>query len=129
MVLGLRRSLFRFCVVHVAERWLHCRLCTINVTCVRLCHTWNCLGRIVTNFQSISSNGFDFKIPDETIRIINELASQVGSPTYIKTPNFHKKEGITKPLPNGLGGGGGGEGEPTVVTSDTNRSKTPLKNR
>ena len=26
-----------------------------------------------------------------------------------------------------LGGGGGGEGEPTVVTSDTNRSKTPSK--
>ena len=67
------------------------------------------------NFQSISSNGFDFKIPDETIRVINQLASQVGSPTYIKTPNFHKKEGITKPVPNGLGGGvssygGGGSG-------------------
>jgi hypothetical protein len=62
------------------------------------------------NFQSISSNGFDFKIPDETIRIINQLASQVGSPTYIKTPNFHKKESITKPSPNGLGGGGGGSG-------------------
>ena len=68
----------------------------------------------LTNFQSISSNGFDFKIPDETIRIINELASQVGSPTYIKTPNFHRKEGISKPVPNGLGGGssnyGGGGG-------------------
>ena len=68
----------------------------------------------LSNFQSISSNGFDFKIPDETIRIINELASQVGSPTYIKTPNFHRKEGISKPVPNGLGGGssnyGGGGG-------------------
>ena len=60
----------------------------------------------LSNFQSISSNGFDFKIPDETIRIINELASQVGSPTYIKTPNFHRKEGISKPnpklFPNGI---------------------------
>ena len=61
----------------------------------------------LSNFQSISSNGFDFKIPDETIRIINELASQVGSPTYIKTPNFHRKEGISKPSSNGLGSGGG----------------------
>ncbi len=26
-----------------------------------------------------------------------------------------------------LGGGGAGEGEPSVVTSDTNRSKTPSK--
>ena len=37
--------------MHVAERWLRYRLCTINVTCVRLCHTWNCLGRIVTSLQ------------------------------------------------------------------------------
>ena len=50
----------------------------------------------LTTFQSINSNGFDFTIPAETLRIINELASQVGSPTYIKTPNFHKKE-VVKP--------------------------------
>ena len=63
----------------------------------------------LTTFQSISTNGFDFKISDETIRIINELASQVGSPTYIKTPNFHKKEGI-KPNNGSTGGGGSGGG-------------------
>ena len=28
------------------------------------------------NFQSISLNGFDFKIPDETIRIINMNAKK-----------------------------------------------------
>ena len=41
---------------------------------------------------SITFDGFDFNIPDETIQLIQELSSQVGSPTYIKTPNFQKKE-------------------------------------
>ena len=31
-------------------------------------------------------------IPEETIILINELASKVGAPTYIKTPVFKKKE-------------------------------------
>ena len=62
----------------------------------------------LTNFQNISTNGFDFTIPEETIRIINELASQVGSPAYIKTPNFHKKEDSKSG--NGGGSGGGGNG-------------------
>lgn len=64
----------------------------------------------LSQFQSINLNGFDFKIPDDTIRIINELASHVGAPTYIKTPNFHKKEGVMKPSNSGSGGGGGGSG-------------------
>lgn len=37
-------------------------------------------------------NGFEIQIPEETIKFIGELTSQVGSPTYIKTPNFQKKE-------------------------------------
>ena len=35
---ALTRSLFRFRVVHVAERWPCYKLCTIDVTCVRLCY-------------------------------------------------------------------------------------------
>jgi hypothetical protein len=37
-------------------------------------------------------NGFDCKLPDDTLAIINEIAKEVGSPFYIKTPVFKKNE-------------------------------------
>jgi hypothetical protein len=43
-------------------------------------------------FTNITFNGFDFKIPEDTLNIITNLSQQVGSPTYIKTPIFSKKE-------------------------------------
>jgi len=57
----------------------------------------------LNDFSNISLAGFDFTIPTATLKIINELATQVGSPTYIKTPNFNKDV-----KHNGLGGSGGG---------------------
>jgi len=44
------------------------------------------------DFKNIIFDGFNFSLPDETIVLINELASKVGAPTYIKTPVFTKKE-------------------------------------
>jgi len=44
------------------------------------------------NFTDISFKGFSVKLPNETIHLIQSLAEQVGSPTYIKTPVFEKKE-------------------------------------
>lgn len=44
------------------------------------------------DFRSIISNGFQFELPDVTLKLINELSSEVGSPTYVKTPIFQKKE-------------------------------------
>ena len=44
------------------------------------------------DFQNIIFDGFQFSLPEETIVLINELASRVGAPTYIKTPIFKKKE-------------------------------------
>lgn len=46
----------------------------------------------LNNFRDITFGGFDIKLPQETIDMITELAQQVGSPTYIKTPSFEKKE-------------------------------------
>lgn len=46
----------------------------------------------LTDFRNITFGGFEIKLPDETIAIITELALQVGSPTYIKTPIFAKKD-------------------------------------
>lgn len=44
------------------------------------------------DFNTIIFNGFNFTLGDEIIQKINELATQVGSPTYIKTPVFQKKD-------------------------------------
>ena len=44
----------------------------------------------------ITFNGFDIKLPDETMSIITELALQVGSPTYIRTPNFARRDNTMK---------------------------------
>ena len=40
----------------------------------------------------ITFNGFDITLPEETIKLIQELSNQVGSPTYVKTPTFPKKD-------------------------------------
>jgi len=50
----------------------------------------------LNDFTNITFNGFDIKLPDETLGIITELALQVGSPTYIRTPTFAKKENPLK---------------------------------
>lgn len=42
----------------------------------------------LNDFVNTTFAGFDFKVPDKTSQLINELAQQVGSPTYIKTPIF-----------------------------------------
>lgn len=44
------------------------------------------------DFNNVTFNGFDYQLPEETINIISELSLQVGSPTYIRTPVFSKKE-------------------------------------
>ena len=44
------------------------------------------------NFSNILFNGFEIKLPDETLNIISDIAQHVGSPSYIKTPLFNKRE-------------------------------------
>jgi hypothetical protein len=46
----------------------------------------------IKDFNNIIFDGFDFKLPDETVNLISELSLEVGSPSYIKTPVFKKKE-------------------------------------
>lgn len=50
----------------------------------------------LNDFKVIISGGFDVTLPDFTISTINELANQVGSPTYIRTPIFQKLESVSK---------------------------------
>ena len=46
----------------------------------------------LTDFHNITFNGFEIKLPEDTLSIISEIAQQVGSPSYIRTPIFAKKE-------------------------------------
>jgi len=44
----------------------------------------------LSDFMNITFSGFDYAVPEATIKLIHSLAQQVGSPTYIKTPTFQK---------------------------------------
>jgi len=57
---------------------------------------------MIYNLDSINEilfNGFDYKLPDETLEIISNLALQVGSPDYVKTPVFQKRDNPMKVEP------------------------------
>lgn len=62
------------------------------------------------DYTDITFDGFNFTLPEETIQIISSLSLEVGSPSYIKTPVFRKREnikqglsGIQEPFTNGNG--------------------------
>lgn len=42
------------------------------------------------DFYSIVKNGFHIELPDDTLSKISGIASEVGSPTYVRTPDFTK---------------------------------------
>jgi hypothetical protein len=46
----------------------------------------------LSDFTDISNKGFDVILPNATVKLINELSKLVGSPNYIKTPVFTKRE-------------------------------------
>jgi hypothetical protein len=65
-------------------------------------------------FNNLLFNGFNYELPAETIGIISELALEVGSPDYVKTPIFKKRENPMKSTMNDDGdinwGGSNGGG-------------------
>uniref|UniRef100_A0A6C0KYB7 MIF4G domain-containing protein n=1 Tax=viral metagenome TaxID=1070528 RepID=A0A6C0KYB7_9ZZZZ len=50
----------------------------------------------IQDFTNITFNGFDITLPESTLAIISELSLHVGSPTYIRTPIFAKRDNIYK---------------------------------
>jgi hypothetical protein len=44
------------------------------------------------DFNNLIFTGFNYELPIETVKIISELALEVGSPSYVKTPVFQKRE-------------------------------------
>jgi hypothetical protein len=55
------------------------------------------------DFNNITFDGFQIILPDDTLQKISEIALQVGSPTYIRTPVFNKKERVDTSI---IAGGG-----------------------
>jgi hypothetical protein len=50
----------------------------------------------LTDFTNITFDGFNLTLPEQTIDIISKLALEVGSPSYVKTPVFQKRENAVK---------------------------------
>lgn len=48
------------------------------------------------DFNDIAFNGFNLVLPDDVMQVISSLAKEVGSPDYVKTPVFKKKENPMK---------------------------------
>jgi hypothetical protein len=51
-------------------------------------------------FNTITFNGFNYELPEETLNIILKLSSEVGAPNYVKTPIFQKKDNSKISLAN-----------------------------
>jgi len=51
------------------------------------------------DFNDIAFNGFNLVLPDDVMQVISTLAKEVGSPDYVKTPVFKKKENPMKVEP------------------------------
>jgi hypothetical protein len=54
----------------------------------------------LNDFNETIFNGFNYVLPSETVKIISELSLEVGSPTYVKTPIFQKRENPMKVDPS-----------------------------
>lgn len=57
------------------------------------------------DINKIIFEGFDYNLPENTLEIISQLALQVGSPDYVRTPVFKKRE---NPLTEGTSSSGAG---------------------
>lgn len=52
------------------------------------------------DFLDINFDGFNYSLPDEIVQTISGLSLEVGSPSYIKTPVFRKRENHLKTYSN-----------------------------
>lgn len=47
------------------------------------------------DFERIQYEGFSYTLSPDVLKIIQSIADQVGSPEYVKTPQFEKKQPVT----------------------------------
>ena len=58
--------------------------------------TTDSLKYTLDDFNSMIFNGFNYELPNDVLNTISEIALEVGSPNYVKTPVFKKKENPIK---------------------------------
>lgn len=71
----------------------------------------------LNDFNETIFNGFNYVLPSETVKIISELSLEVGSPNYVKTPIFQKRENPMKVDPG------------AAITKDANNFKKKRGNK
>jgi hypothetical protein len=64
----------------------------------------------ISDFETITWNGFECDLPQQMIDLISRIADQVGAPSYVKTPVFPKRDkpeaqpaGVQKKKPRAAG--------------------------
>jgi hypothetical protein len=77
--------------------------------------TTDSLKYTLDDFNTIIFNGFNYELPNDVLNIISEIALEVGSPNYVKTPVFKKKENPIKM-------------EQTINNNNNNRKRRGNKN-
>ena len=70
------------------------------------------------NINEILYQGFEYSLPDKTLDIISKISLEVGSPDYIKTPVFKKRENPLK-VETPLGGIKKKRGKNLEIVNDT----------
>jgi hypothetical protein len=58
--------------------------------------TTDSLKYTLNDFNNMIFNGFNYELPTDILNIISEIALEVGSPNYVKTPIFKKKDNSMK---------------------------------
>ena len=76
------------------------------------------------DFKNIIFDGFQINLPEDTLQKISEIALQVGSPTYIRTPVFNKKEREVTNVNSTSSSGGGGGGVPIKKRRNRNNMES-----
>lgn len=68
--------------------------------------------------EDIVFKGFDYRVPDDVMEKISNLAIQVGSPDYVKTPVFKKREYPMKVDPESIS-----TSTPNAIAKDYSKKK------
>jgi len=56
----------------------------------------------ISDFETITWNGFECELPQQMIDLISRIADQVGAPSYVKTPVFPKRDKPEAPQTTGV---------------------------
>lgn len=54
--------------------------------------TTDSLKYTLDDFNTMIFNGFNYELPNDILNTISEIALEVGSPNYVKTPIFKKRK-------------------------------------